>query len=284
MLLVSNHQPSTVSPMTPELLPTQDLIIELFIKVDDRLNELNLNQKHSQADLHPSEVVTLALLFALKGVGNRAFYRWLLRDYTAFFPKLPHRTRLFRLFNSHRHLCQAFMAEPSMLGVIDTYGIELIHPRREGRSESQIGQKGLSNQRWIVGGKLCFLLNHLGLVVDWDCSTANVYDGSAFQHIVESVEDEMVVFADEGFQKKDWHPANLRLCKRGEWNVRMVVETVLSMLTYVCHFKRVMHRVWSYFASRLAYTMALFNVLVQWHGFEPDETGFVPLSIAEFSL
>ncbi len=64
--------------MTPELLSTEDLIIELFIKVDDRLNERNLNQKHSQADLHPSEVVTLALLFALKGVGNRAFYRWLL--------------------------------------------------------------------------------------------------------------------------------------------------------------------------------------------------------------
>ena len=109
--------------MTPELLPTEDLIIELFCKVDDRLNELDLNRKHSQADLYPSEVVTLALLFALKGVGNRAFYRWLLRDYTALFPKLPHRTRLFRLFNSHRHLCQAFMAEPSMLGVIDTYGI-----------------------------------------------------------------------------------------------------------------------------------------------------------------
>ena len=33
------------------------------------------NQKHSQANLYPSEVVALALLFALKGVGNRAFYR-----------------------------------------------------------------------------------------------------------------------------------------------------------------------------------------------------------------
>ena len=30
--------------------------------------------------------------------------------------------------------------------------------------------------------------------------------------------------------------------------------------------------------------MALFNILVQWHGFQPDENGFVPLSIAEFSL
>ena len=27
-----------------------------------------------------------------------------------------------------------------------------------------------------------------------------------------------------------------------------------------------------------------FNVLVQWHGFQPTAAGFVPLSIAEFSL
>ena len=176
------------------------------------------------------------------------------------------------------------MAEPSLIGVVDSYGIELIHPRREGRSERQIGQKGLSNQRWIVGGKLCFLLNHLGLVVGWDCATANVYDGSDFQQVIEAVEEEMVVFADEGFKKEDWHPEHLRLCKRGQWNVRMVVETVLSMLTTVCHFKKVSHRVWSYFKTRLAYTMALFNLLATWHGLRPDETGFVRLSIAEFSL
>jgi len=28
----------------------------------------------------------------------------------------------------------------------------------------------------------------------------------------------------------------------------------------------------------------LFNLLVQWHGLEPDETGLVRLAIAEFSL
>ena len=62
------------------------------------------------------------------------------------------------------------------------------------------------------------------------------------------------------------------------------VETVLSMLTLVCHFKKVMHRGWAYFQARLAFTMAAFNVLVQWHGFQPSASGFVPLSIAEFSL
>ena len=101
---------------------------------------------------------------------------------------------------------------------------------------------------------------------------------------MDDVADQMVVFADMSFEKKDWHPTNLRLCKRGEWNDRMVVETVLSMLTYICHFKHSWHKVWTYFETKLAFTMALFNILVQWHGVQPDETGFVPLSIAEFSL
>ena len=64
----------------------------------------------------------------------------------------------------------------------------------------------------------------------------------------------------------------------------MLVETVLSMLTVVCHLKKVMHRIWAYFCARLAFTMAAFNVLVQWHGLRLNLSGFVPLSIAEFSL
>ena len=176
------------------------------------------------------------------------------------------------------------MAEPTLLGVVDSYGIELIHPRREGRSEQQIGRKGVSNQRWIVGGKLCFVLNHLGLIVDWACDTANVYDGASFQDVVERQTNFMVIFADDGFAKKDWHPDNLRLCHRGEWNSRMIVETVLSMLTLVCHFKKVMHRAWAYFESRLAYTMALFNLLVQWDGIQVDDAGCVHFELAPFSL
>src|SRR6266849_6151378 len=61
------------------------------------------------------------------------------------FPQLPERTRLFRLFKTHQAWTQVFLAAPTVLGVIDTYGIELIHPMREGRSPQQIGRKGLSN-------------------------------------------------------------------------------------------------------------------------------------------
>src|SRR5262245_59679545 len=49
---------------------------------------------------------------------------------------------------------------------------------REGRSPQPIGRKGLSNHRWIVGGKRCLLLNQYGLVVGWACDTAHVADNT----------------------------------------------------------------------------------------------------------
>jgi hypothetical protein len=261
-------------------MTTVELITALFYEVDEQLHAI---PKHPEAHLWPSEVVTLGLLHALKGVGNRPFYRWLTRDYRPLFPRLPERTRLFRLLKTHQDWTQVFLAAPTVLGVIDTYGIELIHPIREGRSPQQIGRKGLSNHRWIVGGKLCLLLNQWGLIVGWACATANVADNT-FQWLVRQVEEQMIVLSDTAFHAAEGDPSNLKLCQRGEWEDRMLVETVLSMLTLICHFKKVMHRVWTYFHARLAFTMAAFNILVQWHGFQPTASGFVPLSMAEFSL
>src|SRR3982751_4833730 len=158
-------------PGTEDSMTTHDFITALFCQVDDHLPAI---PKHPEAHLWPSEVVTLGVLHALKGVGNRAFHRWLTRDYRPLFPRLPERTRLFRLFKTHQAWTRAFLAAPTVLGVIDTYGIELIHPIREGRSPQQIGRKGLSNHRWIVGGKLCLLLNQYGLVVGWACAHRRV--------------------------------------------------------------------------------------------------------------
>ncbi len=150
---------------TEEPMTTIDFIPAFFCQVDEQMGAL---PKPPKAHLWPSEVVTLGLLHALKGGGNRAFYRWLTRDYRPLFPQLPERTRLFRLFKTHQDWTQVFLAAPTVRGVMDTSGIELIHPMREGRSPQQIGRKGLSNHRWIVGGKLCLLVNQYGLVVGWD--------------------------------------------------------------------------------------------------------------------
>lgn len=261
-------------------MTTVNFIIRLFCLVDDVMMDV---AKHSQASLYPSEIVTLGLLFALKGVGNRAFYRWVQRDLIHLFPLLPDRTRLFRLFKTHRRWTDQFLACPTVLGVADSFGIELIHPLREGRSQKQIGKKGISNHRWIVGGKLALLINQYGLVVDWDWGTANEHD-STFHPMIEQFDNEMIVLTDTGFHSKWGDPPNMKVCPRGKWNDRMVIETVLSMLTTVSHFKKVAHRVWDCFKARLAFTMAVFNILVLWHELEPDENGFIQISMAEFSL
>src|SRR5215204_5505130 len=129
-------------------MSTVDFSTALFYEVDEQLHAI---PKPPEAHLWPSEVVTLGLLHALKGVGNRAFHRWLTRDYRALFPRLPERTQLLRLFRAHQDWTRVFWAAPTILGVIDTYGIELIHPIREGRSPQPVGRKGLSHHRWLVG-------------------------------------------------------------------------------------------------------------------------------------
>jgi transposase-like protein len=45
----------------------------------------------------------------------------------------------------------------------------------------------------------------------------------------------MIVLTDTGSQAKRGIPANMKVCPRGAWNERMLVETVLSMLTTVFH-------------------------------------------------
>ena len=79
-------------------------------------------------------------------------------------------------------------------------------------------------------------------------------------------------------------PPHLKLCPRGTWNDRMLIETVFSMLTLISPTKKMMHRVVDYLEARLAFTVAAFNLLIQGHGLKPDPDGFVPLSIAEFNL
>jgi hypothetical protein len=78
---------------------TEELIIRLFCMGDDKLADV---KKRKNASLHPSEMVTIGILFTLKGVHYRAFYRWLKGDWLHLFPRLPDYTRLLRLVATGR--------------------------------------------------------------------------------------------------------------------------------------------------------------------------------------
>jgi hypothetical protein len=108
----------------------------------------------------------------------------LTRDYLHIFPKLPERIRLFRLIKTHANKTNYFLAEPTSLGVTDTYKIELIHPKQ------------------------------FGLFVDWACDTANVHD-SAFRPLIGWYTDSLGILSDGCLHGKIGDPSNMNICQRG---------------------------------------------------------------------
>jgi hypothetical protein len=58
-------------------------------------------------------LVAIGILFAVKGVGQQAFYRWLSRDCARLFPGLSARARLFRRLRTHWRWAQRFLAQPA---------------------------------------------------------------------------------------------------------------------------------------------------------------------------
>ena len=261
-------------------MTTLDIIIHLFCLVDDHMKD---QQKHPQARLYPSEIVTIGLLFALKGGHFRAFYRWLARDYADLFTGLPDRTRLQRLFKTHQDWFATFLADPSFFTVIDCYPIELIFPIRQGRSPEQVGRKGKDKGRWTVGIKCCWLLNDHGQVVAWEWVPLNTPD-KHFHPLVARLRGQTITLSNLGFRSKDGIPDNLKLCAKGTWNERMCVETALSMVTVICDLKHLHHRLASSIQARLAAVGAMFNLLLTlFHQLHPDADP-TQMSIAEFSL
>jgi hypothetical protein len=251
---------------------TENIITRLFCMVDDKLAHV---KKRANAELHPSEIVTIGMLFALKGGHFRAFYRWLNGDWRSLFPRLPERTRLQRLLAHYEPLTKEFLVEPTAESVIDTYGIELIHPLREGRSAGQIGQKGKSNKRWMVGVKLCWLVRMDGKVIDWGWDSAEIHDQN-FRDIGNAYVELSQILSDAGFRLAGRENAKWTICGRGERNDRMIVERVFSLLTVVNQLKHLFHRTEQHLHARFGYVAAMFNCLL--------DLAEGKLAIAQFSL
>src|SRR4029450_6412220 len=89
--LHAGRKRATLPGAEESMTTTIEFITALFCQVDDYLAGL---PKHPEAHLWPSEVVTLGLCPALKGVGTRPFSRWWPRAYRPLFPPPPGRPRL----------------------------------------------------------------------------------------------------------------------------------------------------------------------------------------------
>jgi len=111
-------------------MSTEEMIIAMLCTVDDPIGSV---KKVPQATLHPGEVLTIGLLFAVKGGHFRAFYGCLKRDYARLFGGLADRTTSGRPLVEQQALCDGRSATPRVLNVLDSYPVELLFSIREGR-------------------------------------------------------------------------------------------------------------------------------------------------------
>jgi hypothetical protein len=256
------------------MLREEDIIIGIYCAISDTLGGDDFC--HPQSRLYRSEILLCGVLWALKGGSFSGFYRWLSRhNWVA----LPERTRLQKLLKSHGRRCTEFLAPPTFFNVMDTFGIEIIRPIREGRSaqSAAVARKGKSGHRWIIGRKLCVRINEDGEIVSFDDDTANVCD-QRFNHLAE--DDTSLTLADSGFRCAKGIPGTLKICARGQWNERMTVETLFSLWERICNAKRFFVRSVSAFKTRIAYLVAFTNIAIKLN----KQQGNKPLSFAHFSL
>lgn len=268
-----------------------DFTLELFCRVDDTMPQV---KAHPLSKLHPSEAVTLGLLYAFRGGSFRAFDRWLRRELKSLFPRLPERTRLYRVLFACRHHTSRFLAAPTLFGVLDGFGLPLLHPRRCGRRGQggvcqQWARIGKSNGRWIAGAKLGMSINSVGQVVNWAVAQGHVSD-LHFLPLAHQLSGQSILLADRGFllsrkPKKAYlhrrqgrtRPDNVLVCERGTWKERSLIETVLALFTQVLGCKRFTQRQQPGVEMRVAYVVAAYNLAVTWHG-------SVSLHLAPFAL
>lgn len=256
------------------MLQEEDIIIMFYCAISDCLGDEDY--KHSQAHLYLSEIILCGVLFALKGGSFRRFHKWL-KQRKLF--SVPEKTRLNKLLKTHSEECKRFFAQASFFNVIDSYGIELIKPIREGRSHQSkaLCGKGKSNHRWIVGRKICVLINDQMEVVDIMENTANTCD-KHFNKMAMS--NSSITLADKGFRDKNGVPENMKICDRGSWNERMGIETVFSLWTRVCNLKNMFVRSVKAFKSRILYLAAFHNIALKLN----KSLGINNLALAHFAL
>ena len=198
----------------------------------------------------------MGLLHARQGVGTRPCSRWVTRASRPVCPQLPERPRLLRRVKTPQDWPQICLAAPPGRGGIAPAGIAWIPPRRAGRRPQQRGRTGLANHRGMVGDTLCLRWHPSGRGVGWAWATAQGAE-HPWQWLMRQGAGRMRVLRDRAGQAAAGDPSTRTLGQRGEWEDRLLVEPVLSMLTLVWHGKKVMHRVGAYWHARQRQEMSM---------------------------
>jgi hypothetical protein len=160
--------------------------------------------------LHPSEVMTIVILFHMSGFRNfKTFYTgYVLKHLNRDFPKCPSYQRFVELKKSHIFPLYCYliccMGQVTGISFVDSTSLEVCHPKRIGKHRvfRGLAKRGKTSMGWFFGFKLHLIVNDMGELLAFAFTTGNVDDR---QPVSQMAEGKIfgLLFGDRGYISAD---------------------------------------------------------------------------------
>ena len=278
-----------------------DKTTEIFCIVDDFCKEFNtvLNQhsleqknhriRNRKFKLSDSEVITILILFHLKGYRNlKHFYiHHVCQNMTDDFPELVSYNRFVELQKKCLipmtvFLQMACLGKCSGISFIDSTLLKVCHIKREKQNKvfKGIASKGGSTMGWFFGFKLHLVINECGEIIDFLITQGNVDDREPLKN--KNFHDKIFgkIFGDKGYLSKDLFEKlfidGIHLVTKLKKNMknalmhtydkillrkRAVIESVNDVLKNQCQIEHTRHRSFDNFISNLISGLIAYSFL-----------------------
>jgi Transposase DDE domain len=271
-------------------------LVKLFCSIDDfwldfekkwkerLLFQGNRNPPRRRPLLHPSEIMTIVILFHTSGFRNfKTFYTgYVCNHLRQAFPKLPSYQRFVELkkcipFPLYCYLTTQ-MGKATGISFVDSTSLAVCHSKRASRNKvfKGIAKRGKTSVGWFFGFKLHLIVNDKGELLSFVLTPGNTDDRKPVPKLVES-KIMGLLFGDRGYISADLakrlRKHGVQLVTRIRSNMknklmplidklllrkRGIIETIIDQLKNISQIEHSRHRspvnfVVNLFAGLIAY-------------------------------
>jgi DDE family transposase len=189
-------------------------IHDFWMNFENQWNQILLAQgKRSPRRLpclHPSEVMTIIILFHISGFRCfKNFYNgYILRHLHQDFPKCPSYQRFVELKKSNVFPLYCYliscMGQVTGISFVDSTSLEVCHPKRIGKHKvfKGLAMRGKTSMGWFFGFKVHLIVNDVGELLAFSLTPGNIDDRKPVPALVEG-RIIGLLFGDRGYISVD---------------------------------------------------------------------------------
>jgi hypothetical protein len=254
-------------------------LVKLFCNIHDfwmnfehQWNQMLLSQRKRSPrrlpGLHPSEVMTIIILFHMSGFRCfKNFYNgYVLRHLNQDFPKCPSYQRFVELKKSNVFPLYCYliscMGQVTGISFVDSTSLEVCHPKRIGKHKvfKGLAMRGKTSMGWFFGFKVHLIVNDVGELLAFSLTPGNIDDRKPVPALVEG-RIIGLLFGDRGYISADLaeklRECGVQLITRLRSNMknklmplmdklllrkRGIVETIIDQLKNISQIEHSRHR------------------------------------------